>query len=70
LLAGYEGCRKHPSYRFVRKPTADCGTCRVLYTNRKRLNDMDIAVRSGKRGKASKPGLSDQDMAELLVLTT
>lgn len=51
LLAGFEGCQRHPSYRAVRKPTSDCQTCRDLYALRLELNAQGLAVRSGARGK-------------------
>jgi hypothetical protein len=57
LLA--EGCQKHPSYRAVRKPTADCEKCRELFTARQLVNSSPVATdlgytpRTGKRGKSS-----------------
>jgi hypothetical protein len=56
LLA--EGCQKHPSYRAVRKPTADCERCRQLFEARTLVNDSEYAKemgyveRTGKRGKS------------------
>ena len=46
-----EGCRKHPSYRAVRKPTANCDRCKRLFELRRALNIIGLAMRSGKRGK-------------------
>ena len=49
-LALAEGCQKHPSYRGVRKPTADCPQCREVYRQRVLLNSAGLAVRKGTRG--------------------
>lgn len=46
-----EGCQKHPSYKAVRKPTADCLRCTDLYRTRVgRLNPVGLALRKGTRG--------------------
>jgi len=51
-----EGCIKHPSYRVVRKPTADCEDCRKLFKARDLLDKSNTAKtlgyvsRTGKRG--------------------
>lgn len=29
-------CKKHPKYKAVRKPTADCEACRKIYNEKKR----------------------------------
>ena len=56
LLA--EGCQKHPSYRAVRKPTADCEKCSELFLARQVANaseyaeEMGYVQRTGKRGKS------------------
>jgi hypothetical protein len=56
LILLVEGCSKHPSYRVVRKPTADCEECNNLYTARVTLNESNAArsigyvPRTGKRG--------------------
>jgi len=58
LLA--EGCQKHPSYRAVRKPTADCEKCHRLFGARQlvnssiRANEMGYVQRTGKRGKSQR----------------
>lgn len=55
LLRLTEGCPKHPSYRVVRAPTADCAECKDLYRMRQELNASDVAKdmgyveRTGKR---------------------
>lgn len=28
-----EKCGKHPTYKAIRKPTADCDVCRLIYHN-------------------------------------
>lgn len=40
-----EGCRKHPSYRAINKPTANCVQCQSLYASRKELNEHGLAIR-------------------------
>lgn len=49
-LALAEGCQKHPSYKAVRKPTANCLQCREVYGQRVRLNAAGLAIRKGTRG--------------------
>ena len=50
LVDAFDGCRRHPSYRAVRRPSVDCADCRKLFMLRDLLNSMGLAVRSGKRG--------------------
>jgi len=58
LMILVEGCTKHPSYRAVRNPIADCAKCEEMWRNRLLLNkepfaaDMGYVKRTGKRGPA------------------
>ncbi len=45
-----EGCQKHPSYKAVRQPTADCAVCRDVFRQRCLLNRAGLAIRKGTRG--------------------
>jgi hypothetical protein len=29
-------CKKHPTYKAVHKPTADCATCRQIYSEKEK----------------------------------
>ena len=31
-------CKKHPTYKAIHKPTADCKACRYMYTENKKDN--------------------------------
>lgn len=48
-------CRKHPKYKAMRKPTADCEACRRLF-NLKQFLERELPP--GKKIKEAKPKIA------------
>jgi len=34
-------CKKHPKYKVLRKPTADCEQCRTMWKEKQRLTEKE-----------------------------